>query len=399
MKCGQLAQGVFVLISCATLLIACGENMGVLDRFLGPGKGTPEYHYQQGYNAFYDESAGLPEAINQFSLAIDLNSEFEGAFYFRGMAYAFSKEYDLAINDFARVLELEPDSAGAEFWKSTAFSEKRHEDLSRQKQSATEDGDEVKEHIRRDLIENILAFIDGVDDYRSNLLFRDLQCKELSENQYVFMSWYFDYAKPDGFRVTQISSTEDLDKWVSLDNDTTRMVWFYTVEGERAPRALDIESFLHIGKYAELLNQIESEGLKVSFVDDGSFYFLQAKLGREIKLGNWSLVEFRRRLASSLFHLIGKVGDDGDTVEWYGVPTVGESVPPRSIGVDQDLSILGSSASVLLKLWIRADDFSLNKAQILIAGELENKQPISFEITQVFDDFNTGVRVLPPPEM
>ena len=162
---------------------------------------------------------------------------------------------------------------------------------------------------------------------------------------------------------------------------------------------MDIESFLHIDKYAELLNQIESEGLKVRLVDDGSFYFLQAKLGREIKLGNWSLAEFRKTLAASLFHLMGKVADDGITLEWYGVPTVGESVPPRSIGVDQDLSVVESSASVFLKLWVRADDYSLNKAQILITGELENKQPISFEIEQVFGDFDSGLRVLTPPEI
>ena len=34
-----------------------------------------------------------------------------------------------------------------------------------------------------------------------------------------------------------------------------------------------------------------------------------------------------------------------------------------------------------------------------VDGELENKQPISFEIKQVFDDFNSGIKVLAPPEM
>ncbi|MEP4146656.1 MAG: tetratricopeptide repeat protein [Halioglobus sp.] len=372
--------------------------MSFLDRFLGPSEGTPEYHYQQGHSAFW-ESGGFPEAINQFSLAIDLNSEFTDAYYFRGIAYTIGKEYDLAISDFTRVLELVPQSAGAEFWMSTASSEKQHEELSRKRQPTTEIGEKVEEDATHEIIENVLLFIDEVNDYRSKLLFKDLQSKELKKHENVFIGWHFDYAKPNAFSVTQHSTSDDLDKWISLGNRTTRMAWFYTVEGEREAHDLDVESLLHIEKYAQLINQAKSVGIGIRLVDEGSFYFLQSKLEGGLRLGNWSIVEFREKLASSLFHLMGQVADDGYTLHWYLVPTVGESVPPRSIGVDPDLLISESSVSLLVNMWISADDFALHKAQIQIAGELENKQPISFEIEQVFDDFNSGIRVLPPPEM
>ena len=53
------------------------------------------------------------EAIAQFDKAIELDPEYADAYYYRGLAYYYKRDFDKAIADSSKVIELDPEDIRA----------------------------------------------------------------------------------------------------------------------------------------------------------------------------------------------------------------------------------------------------------------------------------------------
>lgn len=65
-------------------------------------------YYNRG--VVYDEKEGnLTKALKDYSTAIDLDPEFKGAYYLRGLIYEEQREVERAIEDYTNVIRLDPE--------------------------------------------------------------------------------------------------------------------------------------------------------------------------------------------------------------------------------------------------------------------------------------------------
>tara|TARA_R100000808_G_scaffold540_3_gene2800 strand:- start:884 stop:2929 length:2046 start_codon:yes stop_codon:yes gene_type:complete len=98
-----------------TKAIALSKDYTAFDRAI--------FYYHRGnseYNLF-----NYVAAINDFSLAIQLNPNNENYFLMKGYSYHFLKQYEKAVNDYNKVLEINPNNTGAITNKKAAMEQIR----------------------------------------------------------------------------------------------------------------------------------------------------------------------------------------------------------------------------------------------------------------------------------
>ena len=81
---------------------------------------TYEEYFELGIENFANDE--IEGAIANISKAIELNSDFVDAYYFRGLIYVLEGEYDKSIADFDKVIELDPDNNDSVFAKLAGAS-------------------------------------------------------------------------------------------------------------------------------------------------------------------------------------------------------------------------------------------------------------------------------------
>ena len=85
-----LMIGIFFLSACSML-----------------DKRQAENHYKEGLNYHFIER-NYQKAIAEFDQAIELESEYVDAIYYRGRSYLFLNELEKAIADFSLAIEIDP---------------------------------------------------------------------------------------------------------------------------------------------------------------------------------------------------------------------------------------------------------------------------------------------------
>ena len=61
----------------------------------------------------YAKSGRYNEALDYFNKALELNPNFAGAYFNKGLAYGHKRKFDQAINNFTRAIEINPNYADA----------------------------------------------------------------------------------------------------------------------------------------------------------------------------------------------------------------------------------------------------------------------------------------------
>lgn len=82
---------------------------------------TANEHYINGVKNF--EKQEFVDAIQDFSLALKGNPEFQEALFKRGVCYELMEDYKNAIKDFTTILKLDPNNIQALFNRGLAFRE------------------------------------------------------------------------------------------------------------------------------------------------------------------------------------------------------------------------------------------------------------------------------------
>ncbi len=376
--------------------------MGLFDKLFGSKKDTAKYHLQHGIDELYGGSGHYENAVEELSKAIEINGNLVDAYFNRGLAYHLLGKYELSINDFNSVLQLHPHNAYADYWKARAISLRQHDMLERQFLIQHENKRVISDNEATKIIGKVVSFLEQGKEYRSQLILRDLQCEELEEYQHEVIKWGFDFVSPDLFNITQFTRLENFptgasDHWISIGKNTFITLLTAAVKTERGDPRTQIEKFLKIDKYYDAINELNKSSINVKQINSNALYFIEADLPRSFMLGNWPISEFRRHLSHSIYHVFGMTNPGESEIEFMSVPTVSESVKPHSIGVNPDLDISQEDMSVKMRLWVDAADYSIVKAQIEVAGYLENGNRTSLLIEQVFSDFNSNMTILSPP--
>jgi len=74
---------------------------------------------EKGVTAF--KQGDYDKAIDDFSRAVRLNTNYVGAYYFRGLAYMAKSQYDNSISDFSRALALNTNYADAYYFRGLCY--------------------------------------------------------------------------------------------------------------------------------------------------------------------------------------------------------------------------------------------------------------------------------------
>jgi tetratricopeptide (TPR) repeat protein len=80
-----------------------------------------------GVGAF--QKKNYHQAIEYFSQAAGVNSNYVGAYYYRGLSYLALKQYDLSIADMSRALALNTNNAEAYYFRGLAYSDENKYNL------------------------------------------------------------------------------------------------------------------------------------------------------------------------------------------------------------------------------------------------------------------------------
>jgi tetratricopeptide (TPR) repeat protein len=346
-------------------------------------------------------SGQIDNAIAIFTMIIEDTNEYADAFLYRGIAYNFLNQYSLAEADFHSAIDLTPRYELARYWSHRNRSIQRHEQIE-QLFLLSEDSAEVVENDTKELIvENVIRNLNTVHQYRSQLVVRDLMSDELEDMDFEVIKWSFDYVNPDIYSVTQFTVLEDFPngksiRWISSGTDSINTIFIASVKTSRQMFNSQIENFISIDKYIDILSMRHSEKVSISRAVDDRYYLLKIGIPFESVLGDWRMSDLRRRLARSLYHIYARVSDDRTSYEFYALPVVSDVVVPHSIAVNPDLSISHDGFEAILSLWIDVDHYYPVKARILISGTIVNGESVYLDVQQVFSDFNGDVRIIPP---
>ncbi len=79
-------------------------------------------HMEQAY--IFNNRGASAEAILQYSKALKLDPDLEGAYWARGNIYFFAKEYDKAIPDFTEAIRINPSNADIYINRGSSYGEK-----------------------------------------------------------------------------------------------------------------------------------------------------------------------------------------------------------------------------------------------------------------------------------
>ena len=76
------------------------------------------------------EKGQFDQAIDDFTMALEIGSKGAGAYYYRGISYVNKGQFDWAIADFNKALEIDPKSAGFYYNRGIAYYFKKEYDKS-----------------------------------------------------------------------------------------------------------------------------------------------------------------------------------------------------------------------------------------------------------------------------
>ena len=79
-------------------------------------------YYNRG--VAYGEKGDFDQTLQNYSKAIDLNPDFANAYYNRGVAYGEKGDFDQALQDYSKAIDLNPDFANAYCNRGVAYGEK-----------------------------------------------------------------------------------------------------------------------------------------------------------------------------------------------------------------------------------------------------------------------------------
>jgi tetratricopeptide (TPR) repeat protein len=89
-------------------------------------KKTAEYWFYRGVT--YNELNMFKDAIEAFSRAIALNSNFANAYYNRGISYDYKGQLDMAIDDYTKAIAIAPNNAMFYYIRGTDYAAKNQYD-------------------------------------------------------------------------------------------------------------------------------------------------------------------------------------------------------------------------------------------------------------------------------
>jgi hypothetical protein len=391
---------LFVAVSCS---IAQGGEMNLIDKVLGRHKQATTDHMQLGWQKLHSGESHYQDAVEEFSKAIEIDKGNLDAFYGRGLGYHFLGLFDSAISDFDKILDQYPQDALVRFWKTSSIRGQRHNELYKQFSLSFDHGDLTTDEEAKNITKKAVTFLRGLKKYRAELLVKDLTCEELKESQYVTISWSYDFIAPDTFAMWQSTALENFpygaaDGWISIGDYDYMTIFTASVRSERRAFTREIEKFLRVDKYIEILGRnIDNPVEKVRLPNGGDAYLMMADIDSDFIIGDWPIVEIRKRLARTLFHVVGMVKEGGDSLEFFQVPTVSEQVSQYSIGVNPDIAISTKGFAAKMQLLISADNYAPIKAEIDLDAKLENGEDVSLKFEQVFGDLGGDIEIVPPP--
>ena len=141
-------------------------------------------------------------------------------------------------------------------------------------------------------------------------------------------------------------------------------------------------------KYVQLLESPQFTSAVIHRLGENEWLLLEFSLNFDAVFGGWRITEVRSRLARSLCLSVGKLM--GDQLDLYTIPVV-SSEPARSIAKYADLLLRREHFSCRCFLWIDTKANQIGKAQFDVVGQLENGEPVSLRLEQVFGDYNGDV--------
>lgn len=81
---------------------------------------NPEKYFNTGVDKFKNKD--IVNAISDFSKAISLNSNYIGAYYYRGYCFYLQNNFNSSISDFSKVIELNPDLPDAYEYRGWCYN-------------------------------------------------------------------------------------------------------------------------------------------------------------------------------------------------------------------------------------------------------------------------------------
>ena len=373
--------------------------MSVFEKLFGPKKGTAQYYLNKGSEELLNFK--FKDAVDQFTKAIDLDPVRSEGYYYRGLAYRMQPQFELAINDFKQALKLNARDKASEFWLSNTENAVRYDELIDKHAIALEKGTAVPTAEMAYYIEHIIDWLETIDRYRSVLIVRDLKCGELRDVDFEIIKWGMVHVKPNSFSIDQCTNLENFphgscDIWNSLEGEEYQTLFVFSIQSKRTSSE-EIYSFLNIEKYRQFLQPEMIDRIRMSFSRDGERIRLETEMTPDVSLGSWTSINLRKKLARSLYHMIGQ--RTGKGLQLFELPTVGKGgmLEPKSIASTPDVSMVEDNFKAILTIWVDSSNYSLEKAQIRLSGDLTNGEEVLLVIEQVFDDFNGNIRVLAPP--
>ncbi|MCX5697998.1 MAG: tetratricopeptide repeat protein, partial [Candidatus Omnitrophica bacterium] len=89
---------------------------------------TVEEYFNRGLA--HGNQGNFPQAISDFTKAIEINPNDAEAYYNRGLVYGTQGNFPQAISDFTKAIEINPNDAEAYYNRGLAYYEKKEYDSS-----------------------------------------------------------------------------------------------------------------------------------------------------------------------------------------------------------------------------------------------------------------------------
>ncbi len=194
-----------------------------------------EAYYFRGYAYYNLKDYG--KAIEDYSKAIKLNPEYEVVYDFRGNVYADLKEYDKAIEDYSKAIELNPEDAYAYYFRGITYKhlkeyDKAIEDYYKAIELNPEDADLY--YFRGNVYAELKEYDKAIEDYN-----KAIELNPEDEGTYMSRGFAYRNLEDNG------QAIEDYNKAIELNPEDAELYYLrafaYEAIGETEKAKADKE--------------------------------------------------------------------------------------------------------------------------------------------------------------
>ena len=351
----------------------------------------PAYMHRGSTHAETDDHK---RAIADFTKALELDPTLDQVYYNRGFSYYCESKYDEAIADCRETLRLNPNHSKAPALRARALRAirfSRLEEFTAPKVNSTQ-VEQIRQEQIGDQIQKCIDASRTLNSYRSTLFVKDLLDEDFKPYDNEIIKWRFEFLRPATLYVTQDTRLENFpdggfDEWTIIGEHHYEIIGPNSINSDSDIRE-EIDRFLAVEKYVQLLESPQFTSAVIHRLGENEWLLLEYSLNFNAVFGGWRLTEIRSRLARSLWHSFGTLR--GDQLKLFSIPIV-SSEPARSIAKYVDLLLRPEHFSCRCSLWIDTKANQIGKAQFDVVGQLENGEPVSLRLEQVFGDYNGDV--------